>query len=214
MFTGIIEETGKVRSIQPDAKGAKLVVSAARVPAQLKVGDSIAVNGVCLTVTQTTPDSFSADLSPETIRLTTFAAVRAGAMVNLERPLALGDRLGGHMVQGHIDGTGRITSIAPAGEGVVIAFDFPTDLERYLVYKGSIAVDGVSLTIASLEKNRFTVAVIPLTLRATTLGRMAPADAVNLETDIMGKYFERFFQLGIRGTGPGLTVDYLRQQGY
>jgi riboflavin synthase len=214
MFTGIIEETGKVRSVQPDGKGAQLVVAAAKVPPALKPGDSVAVNGVCLTVTRNAPDSFAADLSAETLRLTTLGAVRTGAVVNLERPLALGDRLGGHMVQGHVDATGRVASITPSGDGVVMAFEYPPGIERYLVYKGSIAIDGISLTIASLEPKRFTVAVIPLTLRATTLGRAAPGDAVNLETDIIGKYFERYFQLGVRAGGPGLTADYLKQQGY
>ncbi len=215
MFTGIIEETGRIRSIRPGAQGAQLVVSAATVPPRLKSGDSVAVNGVCLTVTQAAPDSFAADLSAETLRRTTFGTARSGAVVNLEQPLALGDRLGGHMVQGHVDGVGKVAVVAPAGDGVVIGFDFPAELERYLVHKGSIAVDGISLTVASLEKRRFTVAVIPHTLRATTLGRLAPGDAVNLETDMLGKYFERFLQLGVlKAPGAALTADYLKEQGY
>ncbi len=161
----------------PTGQGALVVISAAAVPPHLKPGDSVAVNGVCLTVTRADADSFAADLSGETLRRTTFGAARAGAEVNLERPLALGDRLGGHMVQGHVDGVGKVASVTPAGDGIVIGFDFPAELERYLVLKGSIAVDGISLTVASLEQRRFTVAVIPHTLRATTLRRLAPGDA-------------------------------------
>ncbi len=213
MFTGIIETTGRIRAIERTSLGATLVISAPGVAPELKVGESVAVNGVCLTVTVPGPEVFTADLSPETLERTTLGRARSGLTVNLERPLTPASRLGGHFVQGHVDGVGNFVSAIPSGAGIVIGVEFPRILERYLVYKGSVAVDGISLTIASIQGARFTVAVIPHTLRATNLQSLKPGDAVNIETDMLGKYIERFVQLGLVKT-PALTADYLKEQGY
>lgn len=217
MFTGIIEEAGLIRSLRPASAGALIQIEAGRIAPGLKPGDSVAVNGVCLTVKEATGQRFTCDLSAETLRRSSLGQAVAGTIVNLERPLAVGDRLGGHIVQGHIDGVGKLVSSVPSGEGVEMEFSFPAELERYFVSKGSVAVDGISLTVASLRKNSFVVAVIPHTYRATNLHGLRPGDAVNLEGDILAKYFERFFQLGLtREPAPKrrLTVDELREQGY
>jgi riboflavin synthase len=217
VFTGIVEEAGSVRSLRQVSAGMRLVVEAQQIARQIKPGDSVAVNGVCLTVVENNHRSFSCDLSAETLRCSSFGRMREGMVVNLERPLAIGDRLGGHIVQGHVDGVGRMIATIPSGEGMDMEFSIPATLERYLISKGSVAVDGISLTIASLKKNAFTVAVIPHTYRVTNLRHLKPDDAVNLEGDVLAKYFERFFQLGLIGeTGPKsmLTVDSLREQGY
>ena len=217
MFTGIIEETGIIRSIRPASAGATVFIEAERIVADLKTGDSIAVNGACLTVTEPAGRIFSCDVSPETLHRTTLGRTGAGTTVNLERAMAIGDRLGGHIVQGHVDGVGQLVTAVPSGEGMVMEFSFPVELERYLVGKGSIAVDGISLTVASLRTRSFGVAVIPLTYRATNLRHLKPGDPVNLESDLLARYFERFFQLGLtanRTKGSGLTEDRLREQGY
>ncbi len=215
MFTGIIEEVGKVRSLRRAAQGAIAGIEARSVGAELNPGDSIAVNGACLTVTDRKGENFSCDLSPETLQRTTLGEARKGMLVNLERPLSLGSRLGGHFVQGHIDGIGRLVSRAAGGDGSVLTFEYPMEIERYLVHKGSVAVDGISLTIAALKGNSFTVAVIPFTLKMTNLGGLRIGSAVNLEVDILGKYVERFFQLGLASDrSAGLSVAYLKEQGF
>jgi riboflavin synthase len=215
LFTGIVEETGRIETVEHNAQGGSLRVCAELTLQGMKPGDSIAVNGVCLTVTKSAGNCFASQLSPETLKLSTFRQARPGTIVNLERPLTLGGRLGGHMVQGHVDGTGRLVSLTAAGDNVVVTFEFPRELERYLVHKGSIAVDGISLTVASLVGNRFSVAVIPHTLAATNLAHLRPGDLVNLEVDLLAKYFERFFQLGLDfRKETGMTLDYLREQGF
>ncbi len=216
MFTGIIEEVGTIRELRLVSEGAVLTTAGRIVPPGLKIGDSVAVSGVCLTATVTGQEVFSCDISSETLRRSNFLHARQGSKVNLERSMTLGGRLGGHIVQGHVDGIGKLISRTRSGAGWEMSFEFPLDLERYLVYKGSIAVDGVSLTIASLGKNAFSVAVIPHTLESTTLGQLRIGDAVNLETDILGKYFERFFQLGLmqKEKPAKLTAEYLRDQGF
>ena len=217
MFTGIIEETGLIRSLRPASAGASIQVEAGRVASSLKAGDSVAVNGVCLTVRASTGLCFACDLSAETLRCSSLGRAVAGTIVNLERPLAVGDRLGGHIVQGHIDGVGKLISSAASGEGVEMRFSFPPELERYFVSKGSVAVDGISLTVASLTGNSFVVAVIPHTYSVTNLKRLKPGDVVNLEGDILAKYFERFFELGLgRQPAPDgrLSVNKLREQGF
>jgi riboflavin synthase len=213
MFTGIIEETGSVRELQRRGEGGALSIGAKGVLEGMRLGDSIAVNGACLTASRIEVDRFVCDLSAETLERTCLGNLRPGSPVNLERPLSVGDRLGGHFVTGHVDGVGRLVSMEPSGEGSVMTVQFPRD--RYLVYKGSIAVDGISLTIASLADDRFTVALIPLTLSRTNLSAARPGDRVNLEADILGKYFERFFRLGLLSEKPaGLTFDYLKEQGF
>ena len=225
MFTGIVEEVGTIRELCFQADGAVITVTAKTILPGIAGGDSVAVNGVCLTAARLLPDAFICDISEETLRRSAFRKARTGSPVNLERALAAGGRLGGHIMQGHVDDVGRMISRTPSGGGFEIVFSFPRALERYLVYKGSVAVNGVSLTIAALEKDSFSAAVIPHTLSATNLGGLAPGDPVNLETDILGKYFERYFQLGLAGNpdeiSPGfpkaeskLTVEYLREQGF
>jgi riboflavin synthase len=216
MFTGIIEEVGTIQELRFISEGAVITATAQIVPSNLKIGDSIAVNGVCLTATQTSQGSFSCDISAETLRLSSFKQARQGSKINLERSMMLGGRLGGHFVQGHVDGVGKLESKTRSGEGWELSFEFPRDLERYLVYKGSIAVDGISLTISSLGKNSFSVAVIPHTLESTNLNQLGIGDPINIEVDILGKYFERFFQLGLilGEKSTKLTVEYLRGQGF
>jgi riboflavin synthase len=215
LFTGIIEETGTVRALRKEYKGASLTISAGSIPATLQKGDSIAVNGVCLTMTCGTADTFTCDLSSETLERSTLGHARPGQRVNLERPLQVGARLGGHFVQGHVDAIGTLIDSRSSGEGALIVVGFPAELDKYLVYKGSVAVDGISLTIALVEKDRFSVAVIPYTFKVTNLSGLHPGDPVNLETDILAKYFERFFSLGMgRAREAGLTFEYLKEQGF
>jgi len=215
LFTGIIEEVGRVWSLRRHGESAVLGIEARSVAAELKPGDSIAVNGACLTVTDRRGDGFSCDLSPETLQRTTLGEARKGMAVNLERPLSFGGRLGGHFVQGHVDGIGRLVLRAPGGDGSMVTVEYPAELQRYLVSKGSVAVDGISLTIATLKGNAFTVAAIPFTLKMTNLGGLQIGSAVNLEVDILGKYVERFFQLGLASDGPpGLSAAYLKEQGF
>ena len=215
MFTGIIETTGRTEALRRTSSGMALTVSAPEIAASLKPGDSIAVNGVCLTAVQSSGNAFECDLSPETVARTSFAKAKKGSRVNLERPLAVGARLGGHFVQGHVDGIGTLISMIPSGEGVVTTIEYPPELERYLVSKGSIAVDGISLTVASLQSNRFSVAIIPYTLEHTNLAEIRPGDKVNLEADILAKYFERFFQLGLGPARSGKwDLEYLKDQGF
>lgn len=216
MFTGIIEEVGVVEELRFMSEGAAITVKARVVPTGMKVGESIAVNGVCLTATRVGTDFFLCDISSETLRRSAFRQAKQGAKVNLERSLMVGGRLGGHIVLGHVDDVGSLMSKTAIGAGFEMSFDFPVALERYLVYKGSIAVNGISLTISSLGKGSFSVSVIPHTLESTTLGQLVIGDPVNLEVDVLGKYFERFFQLGLSQNPKesALTVDYLKSQGF
>ncbi len=212
MFTGIVEETGTVRSLRKGRDSAEIQISARLVTSALKIGDSISVNGVCITVISKGVDEFAANLSAETLARTSLGLSVPGRTVNLERALAVGDRLGGHFVQGHVDGVGRLVSVRQSGEGAVITVSYPSELERYLVYKGSIAVEGISLTIASVGASEFEIAVIPHTWQNTNLRVLKVGDPVNLETDILAKYFERYFQLGMQK--KNLTIEYLKEQGF
>jgi riboflavin synthase len=195
MFTGIVEETGRVRLFEPREAGARLVVQAHRVLEGLAPGGSIAVNGCCLTAVAVDAAGFGCDLSAETLARTEFAErLRGGTLVNLERPLRADGRFEGHIVQGHADGVGRIVELRHQGEGAELVVAVPRALERYVVPKGSIAVDGISLTVAHLHPGRFTVAVIPYTLAQTNLAEAGAGDRVNLEVDILAKYVERMLQ--------------------
>ena len=204
MFTGIVEELGEVVDLAGHAGGAHLRVRAGALlagarPGEIRPGDSIAVSGVCLTITVLDGRAFAADLAAETLRRTTLGSLRPGDAVNLERPLRVDQRLGGHIVQGHVDGVGTITVIRPESEGVWMEITPPPTLMPYLAEKGSVAVDGVSLTVAELPGgDRFAVALIPHTLAVTTLGRKVLGDQVNLEVDILAKYVERLLE-GVRG---------------
>ena len=192
MFTGLIEEKGRVIRTEPAGGGLKLTVEARVVADGTKVGDSIAVNGACLTVVEAGSSSLKFDAVRETVERTTIGRLRPGNSVNLERPLRAGDRLGGHMVLGHVDGIGVIREIRKAGTETVFRFEAPPEIMQYVVEKGSIAIDGISLTVADLGPGWFVVAVIPHTLASTTLGDASVSGSVNLETDIIGKYVFKF----------------------
>jgi riboflavin synthase len=193
MFTGIIEGQGIVAELRVAAqgRGAELRVDAPWRAGQLAVGDSVAVNGCCLTVTRTTASGFAADLVAETLRRTALGGLRPGEAVNLERPLAADGRLGGHVVQGHVDGLGRVLARDEVGDGVELRVGIDPSLARYVVVKGSIAADGVSLTVAGAGDDWFSVALVPHTLAVTTLGRRRPGDQVQIEVDVLAKYVER-----------------------
>jgi riboflavin synthase len=195
MFTGLIESTGTVRALAPVDGGQRLTIDTP-LGAVLAPGDSVATNGVCLTVVAHDDGSWSADVSPETLRVTALGRLVPGASVNLERPLAVGSRLGGHFVQGHVDGTGRVVSVHPEGEFYRVRVSFPPSLAPYFIEKGSVAVDGISLTVASLGDTTFDVQIIPHTWTATTLRHTQPGDLVNLECDMVGKYVLRGLSLG------------------
>ncbi len=199
MFTGLVEEMGTVRKRVPSAAGARMVIGCGVVREGLAIGDSVAVNGVCLTVVQMTDDTFAVDCVEETLRRTSVGDREAGDTVNLERAMRLGDRLGGHMVQGHVDGTGTVRGITGEGDGVLMSIACPNDVLRYVVEKGSVTVDGVSLTVASREPDGFTIALIPYTMQVTTLGANALGRRVNLEADVVAKYVEAFVRPHIPG---------------
>ncbi len=199
MFSGIVEEMGRVRRLERRGAAARLEVEAAQVLADTRVGDSIAVNGVCLTVTKAGHGRFTVDLSPETLSRTTLGALAPGARVNLERSLAVGGRLGGHFVQGHVDGVGQVRSLRSQGENRVLVFAAPPEVMRYVVVKGFIAVDGMSLTVVDRLREGFSVAFIPHTLAHTVAGAYRVGTRVNLEADILGKYVERFLAFPVEG---------------
>lgn len=213
MFTGIIEELGTVASVEPRAAGRRLRIEAAAVLEGIREGSSIAVNGVCLTAVDLAPRSFAADLAPETLRRTNLGALTQGSRVNLEAALKAGARLDGHIVQGHVDATGEFLSAEALGaENWWLRVRVPTEVERLLVFKGSIAIDGISLTVASLEGDVLAVTIIPHTWRHTNLHTHRPGDRVNLECDILAKYVEKL--LGRLERPPSLTLEKLRDLGF
>jgi riboflavin synthase len=190
MFTGLVQTTGTVRRVEPDGDGAHIEVSTA-LGAELSEGDSVAVNGVCLTAVEAHREGFRADVMAETLRRSSLGPLAPGDPVNLELPLRAGAPLGGHVVQGHVDGTGTVEDVRDEGLSRVVGIACDGDLLRYVVEKGSIAVDGVSLTVASVDDHGFTVSLIPETLERTTLGEAAPGRVVNLEVDVLAKYVEK-----------------------
>jgi len=191
MFTGIIEELGSVAATEPRERGLRLVVNANVVTRDSHDGDSIAVNGVCLTALGVTPDSFAADVSPETLERTTLGGLVVGSRVNLERAVTPSTRLGGHIVQGHVDARGTFLGAEDQGDFRTVRIGFPSEVAQYLVFKGSVAVEGISLTIAALTDNHFEIAIVPKTWEMTNLSTLKPGDAVNLEADVIAKYVER-----------------------
>ncbi len=213
MFTGIIEEVGKIKRIEQKGENRRIIISAAKAPRQLKEGASCAVSGVCLTALDIKPRSFAADLAPETWERTSFSRVGEGTLVNLELPLRASGRLGGHMVQGHVDGVGKLAEFEriPGSENWWLHIDVPAELEKYLVFKGSIAIEGISLTVAKLEGLRCSVAIIPHTVEMTNLKTLKPGDPVNIETDIVAKYLEKWMH---RDAGGTLTVEELAAKGF
>lgn len=217
MFTGIIEGLGAVTAVRPAAQGRRLAVSADFDLAGTKVGDSIAVSGACLTAVAVAGRQFEVDVSPETLAKTTLGSVRIGERVNLERALRLSDRIDGHLVSGHTDGTGVIDSREAAGNAVVVTVRVDEALTRYMIVKGSVAVDGISLTINRLEAGRFSVSVIPHTGRLTTIGFKQKGDPVNIEVDLIGKYVEKFLSARSdrpAGTPSGVSLELLAKAGY
>lgn len=196
MFTGIIEELGKVRAVERRGENARIVIEAHAVTDDTKTGDSISVNGVCLTALDIEPDSFAADVSHETLERSTIGNLKPGAPVNLERAVTAATRLGGHIVQGHVDARGQFLSVEDLGESWTVRIAYPKEIQRYLVFKGSIAVEGISLTIASLTNDYFEVAIIPKTWAVTNLSHLQAGDAVNLEVDVISKYVERLLATG------------------
>jgi len=224
MFTGIVEEIGRVTSIEQRCENRRITIAAANTPRELKPGDSVAVSGVCLTALDIKPrssvarpsevGSFCADLAPETWVRTSFSRIHEGALVNLELPMKSDGRFGGHIVQGHVDGVGKLLAFERIAESENwwLHIELPDDVEKYTVYKGSISIEGISLTVAKLEKNRCTIAIIPHTVEMTNLHSMKPGDPVNLEADLIAKYVEKM----MRGDADenSLTVEDLVQQGF
>ena len=214
MFTGIIEEVGKVLSLVESGGKKRLTVSSTQLVGELKKGGSIAVSGVCLTAVDIKRDSFTADLAHETVARTSFSRLAANAVVNLELPTRADGRLGGHIVQGHVDGVGKLLSLerVEGAEDFWMEIEVPADLARYVAWKGSIAIEGISLTVAKVDGNRVGVAIIPHTREATNLHSLKPGDPVNIETDIIAKYTEKM----LKGEAPreALTVEKLVRQGF
>jgi riboflavin synthase len=207
MFTGIVEELGQVVRLDLADESARITVRGRLVILDADVGSSIAVNGVCLTVVELDRaiGTFAADVMLETLNRSSLATLATGDPVNLERPVAAGGRLGGHIVQGHVDGTGHVLERTPGDRWQLVRIGLPADLARYLVEKGSIAVDGISLTISAVDDTSFTVSLIPETLTRTTLGRRAPGELVNLEVDVLAKYVERLLGAGLGHPTPAAT---------
>jgi riboflavin synthase len=201
MFTGLIEATGRIEALDIGPAGGRLRVSTV-LAAELRQGDSVAVNGVCLTATDLTGETFSADLAPVTLRVTALGRARAGGLVNLERPVRADARMGGHFVLGHVDGVGVVRTIRADGDSWWIDIDLPADLEPLVVARGSIAIDGISLTIAALVPGLVSVQIVPYTFAHTALGEARPGDAVNIEADVLGKYIARLLSFGSPSAPP------------
>ena len=215
MFTGLVEELGTIKTIYPGPSSSRLNINAKVVLEDVKLGDSIAVNGVCLTVTQFTKDSFQAQVMEETLKKTNLKELTTGSKVNLERAMRMGDRLGGHMVSGHVDGMGKIIEQAKVDIALITRVETTADIINYLIPKGSIAIDGISLTIVEVNEKDFTISLIPHTMSMTTLGFKKIGDKVNLEIDMIAKYVERFFVT--KSTSPkksGLTMESLLENGF
>lgn len=215
MFTGLIETVGTVSELKRQGGGGVLVVASTMASQELELGESIAVNGACLTVTAWTSSTFSVDISPESFERSTLGKLRRGQSVNLERALRLSDRLGGHLVSGHIDGTAVMKKRYQDENAVRLHFEAAPEVMRYVVEKGSIAIDGISLTVNSADKNSFSVAIIPHSLGRTTLKDAKPGSVVNIETDLIGRYIERFVLFGREEQKPGsVNIDLLAKNGF
>ena len=214
MFTGIVEEVGRVASIEQRGENRRIIVAADRTPNELSAGASVSVSGVCLTALNIEPGRFSADLAPETWVRTSFSRIHEGALVNLELPMKADGRFGGHIVQGHVDGVGKVIAfdrVADSGNWW-LQIELPCEVEKYTVFKGSISIEGISLTVAKLEKNRCTVAIIPHTVEVTNLHSLKPGDPVNLEADLIAKYVEKIMKGDARESS--FTIEELVEQGF
>jgi len=219
MFTGIIEGFGTIREIRPEAQGKRMTVDADFFLEQTKIGDSICVSGACLTVVMIDDKRFSVDVSPETLAKTTFKSAKIGDRVNLERALRLSDRIDGHLVSGHIDGVGTVTLIQNIGNAIIVSFKVPEFISHYMIQKGSVAVDGISLTINNCGHDSFDVSIIPHTARLTTIGFKKAGDLVNIETDMIGKYVERFVgdkrhDEKTKGVKRSIDMEFLAKTGF
>lgn len=214
MFTGIIEEMGTVKSLSVRSESARIQIEARKVLADVRHGDSIAVNGVCLTVTAFSPRGFTADVMPETLRKTNLVELSPGQKVNLERALALGGRIGGHLVSGHVDGTGRIRDRRLEENAVVLWISASLEILRVIVPKGSIAVDGISLTVADVAHDAFSVSLVPHTAAQTTLGSKGHGEIVNLENDLIGKYVDRLLTINQELAKKEINIDFLKASGF
>ncbi len=214
MFTGIVEEVGRITRIEQNGENRRITVAAENAARELKSGDSIAVSGVCLTALEIQPDSFCADLAPETWERTSFSRIREGALVNLELPMKADGRFGGHIVQGHVDGVGKLIALERIAdsENWWLRVELPQDVEKHTVYKGSISIEGISLTVAKLEGRNCTVAIIPHTVEMTNLNSLRPGDPVNLEADLIAKYVEKMMTREPAETA--FTLEELVQQGF
>ncbi len=213
MFTGIVEELGKIASLDKHAGGAKITIAAKIVTDETNEGDSIAVNGVCLTALNIRKNSFTADISQETLNRSTLGKLKIGSSVNLERAVTPSTRLGGHIVQGHVDARGKFLGATANGDFRTVRIGFDFNIGQYLVYKGSVSVEGISLTIANLTEDYFEIAVIPKTWELTNLSSLKNGDAVNLEADVIAKYVERILQYG-REKKENITVEKLQKLGF
>ncbi|QNU67717.1 riboflavin synthase [Ruminiclostridium herbifermentans] len=219
MFTGIVEEIGNVKKIVYGSSSIKLSINCSKILEDVKIGDSIAVNGICLTVVELDSSWFSVDVMPETMRMTSLSRLKLSDKVNLERALKLSDRLGGHIVSGHIDGTGIIKDIVREDNAIWITVEAADSLMRYIIYKGSVALDGTSLTVAYIDENSFKVSLIPHTAGNTILGLLKVGDIVNVECDVIGKYVEKLLNgnkqdLTIQSTKKDISIDFLRSNGF
>ncbi len=217
MFTGLIEELGTIRRISGGSDGTNLVIGAEKVLSDLKIGDSVAVNGPCLTATAVERDNFTAWVMPETLKKTNLQYLGVGKKVNLERAMSLGDRLGGHMVSGHVDAVVTLTGREPEGGALILSFEAPGHLLRYIIPKGSVALDGISLTVIDVGENGFDVGIIPHTAAQTTLGQAEIGLKVNLEVDMIGKYVEKMLMPRLEGGNDKketLTIALLQEKGY
>jgi len=214
MFTGIVEEVGRVTRIEQRGENRRITITATNTPKELKTGNSVAVSGVCLTALNIKPDSFCADLAPETWGLTSFSRINEGALVNLELPMKADGRFGGHIVQGHVGGVGKLIALERIAdsENFWLRIELPRDVEKYTVYKGSICIEGISLTVAKIEGKRCTIAIIPHTVEMTNLNSLKPGDPVNLEADLIAKYVEKM--MTSEPAVSSLTVEELVRQGF
>ena len=213
MFTGIIEEVGRIARLEQRGENRRITIASERTPKELKTGDSVSVSGVCLTALDIKVTTFCADLAPETWARTSFSRLHEGSLVNLELPMKADGRFGGHIVQGHVDGVGKLIAFNRIGdsENRWLEIELPQEIEKYTVYKGSICIEGISLTVANLRENRCTVAIIPHTVEMTNLHSLDPGDPVNLEADLIAKYVEKMTR---SGSSSSFTIEELVQQGF
>jgi riboflavin synthase len=214
MFTGLVEAMGKVKELRLLGQRNQLVIEEPAIAQQVKLGDSVAINGICLTVVQCKGDQLVFDVMPETLRKTNLLSLTSGDYVNMERALAVGDRLGGHLLTGHIDGVGQVSARRKEGNAIIFTIHAPEEVTSLLVKKGSVAVDGISLTVGDLEPKGFWVSIIPHTLENTVLQYRQPGDKVNLEADLIGKYVLRYLKKVAPGRPGGITLDFLGQHGF